>query len=116
MADEPGATARLMAEFLEFKAAQEAAAAQDNDPDNERDVTIQRGETVLTLPWRKAKEYDLDGMLEGFGLKRKPKPAAAEGGGADGGKEGESGGSKKPAAGVRSLFPQAGGGKAASGS
>jgi hypothetical protein len=74
-------TAALMAEFLEFKAARDAAAAADNDPDNDRDVVFSSGDSSISLPWRKAREFDLDAMLESrFGLKRKAAPAAQGGG------------------------------------
>ena len=76
--DVPGA--KYLGEFLEFIRAREAADADDSDPDNGRDITLQKGDQVLTIPWRKAKEYDLDGFLAGtFGIKRKAAPAGKAG-------------------------------------
>lgn len=86
-------TARLMAEFLEFKAARDAAAAADDDPDNDRDVAFTAADgSSITLPWRKARELDIDGFLASkFGLKRK----AAQGGGDGDGSTGDGKGTGK---------------------
>jgi hypothetical protein len=105
-----------MADYLAFVKARDAASAEDNDPDNARDITLQKGDTVLSIPWRKAKEYDLDAFLAGtFGVKRKAAPAgkAGDSGAGDSGTAGAQGAGTGTASNVRQFFT--GGGKAAGG-
>lgn len=103
-----------MAEFLAFQKARAAAAADDNDPDNGRDIVLQKGDQVLTIPYRMAKQFDLESFLSGtFGIKRKAAPAGKGGDGGDGdGKQGTQGDGKPTN--VRQFFT-GGSGKAASG-
>ena len=93
-------TAGILGEFAEFMRARQAAAAEDTDPDNERDIMFTASDgTSMTLPWRKAREFDIDGLLEGkFGLKRKAAPAAQGGDGDGGTGTGKTGTGKAPAA------------------
>jgi hypothetical protein len=78
-----------MAQFAEFLEAKRAATAGDDDPDNARDVLFRAPDgTEVTVPWRKAREYDLDGLFgQKFGLTRKPK--AEPKGGGDGDSDGK---------------------------
>jgi hypothetical protein len=103
----PDGPSKYLAEFLEFVAAREAAEHEDNDPDNGRDITLQKGDQVLTIPFRLAKQFDLDGYLGStFGIKRKAAPAGKAGDNGAGDGDGAAGGGKP--GNVRDFFKGAG--------